>query len=264
MGRIEELERKAVQHPKAIATEDLDTIARHSWGIAGSCEPRDRAKVLKKAAHYAVWAFRKGVKSPEILSDYMQLLAEAIRFHPSPEELSAARSRIVASWLKLTGNDRVVLLHEASGSIDIETGWIAVADPSQLPPFEDPSDRALVAHMNQGKALYFSTAGDGAYDVRLRVIEAREPVLRLAEYKRVAGSTETVVLSVRSGNIILVDPSAIGEPGDGVALAVAPGNYKVCVYGYVIPERFAGYVAVLCATAEPAVNRLDRCDCVQV
>ena len=57
----------------------------------------------------------------------------------------------------------------------------------------------MVQWANRGQGLPFATGGDGFFKAEPRLIDAAEPVLTAEEYKKLGGSTPTVVIDVTSG-----------------------------------------------------------------
>ena len=120
-----------------------------------------------------------------------------------------------------------------------EIGLLAVWDPASLRP-EDAAeprtwieaDRTLLERLNEGRAFFFATGGDGSFKVSLR-----EGALDEAEEKRCIDESAEVGLTVTSGRLVFgspewrtVHPSPAPSPFLAALAMPHPKSFDVTTY----------------------------------
>lgn len=269
MDSIVDLEKRVIKDRKKAKAEDLDALARHYWALATDTDDfRERRKHLKRSSYFAGLAFAAGADAVEQLELYRTVVQRASEVHSWPADERRKLSKIIAKWLEKTGADEYELVQKAKGTIIVESGSMSLGDRARFDPF--PENVAFVQEMvqwtNEGKRLTFATGGDGLYKAELRLIDAAEPVLTAAEYKKLRASTPTVVIDVGSGALGMADfVEFADEPWDDkevegtVCLDVPPGRYKACAFGFA-SARGESVIAVVTATSDAARNETQTVD----
>lgn len=246
MSTLSDLENKIIANWQGASLDDLDALVQLCWEQAKTEDIRAKIKTLKKGTHYAVRAFEKGTPTQNQLKFCMVVIRQAVKYHSFPQEYLKHLSEIIAKWLEMTGNGTAIILKEVTGIVAIESGILMICDANVVIGLTDVSSASLSSQMKNGKALFIDTGGDGTFDVKIRLIEGKEPVLQANEYKSVSKSTETIVVNAPSGEIFANDLGA--QPGKerGLTLKVEPGQYKIAAHLIDKPEKFYGYTVVLC------------------
>ncbi len=234
------------------------------WQLIQSLAPRDKLKALKQIGFDVMISYESGDITLEKLELYSQILQQAVRAHSFPQRYARILSKMIADKLALTNSEPVTILAKASGKIMLSGATVMVGDPSiQTAPLIDYSDNELLALINLGQRFLFATGSDGVFDMQLRIIEANTPVLTAQEYKCVENSGQTAIISAPSGKIVITALGEIDDKDNQILQEIAPGNYKITVFVFNIPKKMRSYYIVLCKTAEPAVNHLERIDMLE-
>jgi hypothetical protein len=224
------------------------------WDNVSNLIPKAKFEKIKQMASQVVREVKSNIVSSNDLDLYINILNQASRVSGFPQKYSHSLSLLIVKKLSLTDNDKIETICKKSVLIPIESGIIAIGDPtieSEI-SFKDHSDKNLLEITNQGKRLFIGTGGDGLYDVQLRVIKATEPLLSPKEYKFVYGSTQTVILQIPSGLISVEDLGLLNKSKFNVA--VSPGNYKVCAYLFDTHKNFRSFYIICTQTNIPAIN----------
>ncbi|HKI63227.1 MAG TPA: hypothetical protein VKA16_01235 [Burkholderiales bacterium] len=269
MDSIVELEKRIVRNPKKAAPEELDTLARHYWDLATRADDfRDKRSHLKRSSFFAGLAFAAGLDSAEQLGLYRAIVQRAAEVHTFPADERRKLSKIIAKWLEKTGGDKHKVLGKAKGIVTVGGGTISLGDRARFATSgEDATfDQQMVQWTNRGERLSFATGGDGVYKAELRLIDATEPVLTAAEYKKLRSSTPTVVIDVPTGALGMAEfAQFLDEPWDKqevegtVRLDVPPGRYKACAFGFATASS-ESVIAVVTATSDEPRNETGSVD----
>jgi len=264
MDSIVELEKRVIQNLKKAAPEDLDILARHYWDLATRSDDfRDKRSHLKRSSFFAGLAFAAGVDAVERLGLYRTIVQRAAEVHAFPADERRKLSKIIAKWLEKTGADKHEVLGKAKGIITVEGGTISLGDRARFATSDEDAsfDQQMVRWTNRGERLSFATGGDGVYKAELRLIDAAEPVLTAAEYKKLRSSTPTVVIDIPSGALGMADfAQFLDEPWDKqevegtVWLDVSPGRYKACAFGFSARSGVESVIGVVTATSDEPRN----------
>lgn len=264
MDSIVELEKRVIQNLKKAAPEDLDTLARHYWDLATRANDfRDKRSHLKRSSFFTGLAFAAGVDSVERLELYRTIVKRAAEVHAFPADERRKLSKIIAKWLEKTGADKHEVLGKAKGLVTVEGGTISLGDRSRfaMPQVGASFEQQMMQWTNRGERLSFATGGDGVYKAELRLIDAAEPVLTAAEYKKLRSSTPTVVIDVPSGALGMAEfAQFLDEPWDKeavegtVSLDVPAGRYKACAFGFSARSGVESVIGVVTATSEEPRN----------
>lgn len=226
------------------------------WNDCLKLSPKDKYRKIQDIAYQVSREdYVNSIPSTDIdLS--INIINQATKVDGYPQKYAKGLALLIAKKLSLTGDDKAEIVSKKSGQVTTESGIIRIGDPSleNSINLSDFDDQNLLEVTNQAKRLYFSTAGDGTFEVQLRLIKATEPVLTPKGYKLVAGSTDTVVLQIPSGNISIGD---ILVSENDLSMTIPVGNYKVCAYLFATRE-FRSYYVVFTATDSPAVNQSTR------
>ena len=138
--------------------------------------------------------------------------------------------------------------------VRVESGTIIVGDSKHLNSFEfkDYTNLELIRFMREGRGLIFGTAGDGTFDVQIRLVRAPEPFLSKSEYKLLVGSTDTIIIEIISGSIKIADLHGLSETPH--ALPIKNGKYKVCGYYFDNKRGFHSFYVALARTTQVSSN----------
>lgn len=212
--------------------------AAHSFG-------QPRMKLLEQAAHLSERAFKSGQTDKKEL----QLYLSAIRRYQSTYRISDSgfslcAVRIAQKLYELDGVGEVTTLATKQSSVATESGTLQIADAHFVNDREyDP--KRVVAQMNHGELFLWGTGGDGTFDVIIRLVDSKIPVPTQKEYRIVTGATPLGWLHVRSSEVVVTD-MAYDSKHSTARLKLKPGNYQVGVFARDIPDKFYGYLVVLC------------------
>src|SRR3989344_2655704 len=249
MGDMEQLERQIFAKPKSAAANDLMTLAGHyRQKYDQETDARTKIKWLKQAGYFAGWAGRSGGLSKENLDVCLEIL-RVEKKAGSSEHVGRDLPAVMFEWLKVQGIADPAILKEVKGQVSVESGVVGAGDPGKrVTGDEDISDEGLRKLEGEGRGLFIGTGGDGTFGVKIRLVSGSEPVLAIAEYKKLIESQETKI-SIESGKIAVAD---IWELDSLKALGVdlENGSYKIAAY-FFDSSKFFGYILVLCKVNPP-------------
>lgn len=212
--------------------------------------PKEKYKLTFKIGNFIVNAFKSGNYSADDLKYYLSLLK---KFPTNPRHIS----QILSKYYELIGGEPKIISTKF-GVVGVESGTLAVSDINFTPSESlgmDDFNKKLISDMNEGKVFYWSTGGDGNFDITLRHIDGLEPSATSKEYKFIINSTNTSIISVPSGQISITD-IGIDATNSPVKITVKPGNYLVRVHHKNIHGKYYGYVVVVCETNQDAINNV--------
>jgi hypothetical protein len=226
----------------------------NEWNNLSSLVPKDKYEKIKELAHQIVEEVKNNQFAEADIDTYIKILNQAIKVSGFPQKYLKTQAMLISKKLVLSGDDKAEIVSKNFHVVNVEGGMISVGDPSieSSTTLNDFSNKSLLEITNQGKRLYFSTGGDGSFEVQLRIVKAHEPVLSEKEYKLVLGSTEMIILEVPSGVIAVGDIGSLDK--SELKATVGPGNYKVCAYLFDTHNNFRAYYVVCTPTDLAATN----------
>lgn len=234
---------------------------KQEWEKIQSLDIRNRFKAMRPLANNIceIYKNKKGDIELEQLDFFIKTLKQVNRVHNIPR-CKRSLSKMIADQLELTGLSNCKIIKKLPGTINLESGSIAIGDPCYqkdiTDTYSDYSEKNLLSLVNANKAYIFSTGGDGCYNIQIRIVDSLEPVLSSKEFKCVLDATETAVINIPTGLVAVADPHALDIENYRLSVNVEPGNYKVCVYFFAIPSKVEAFYIVLCKTDETAENNL--------
>ncbi len=229
---------------------------RDEWDKIQTLDAKQRYHSLSSFVHAVRSSYDKKSATPEQLTFYMQMLTSVKRMLSDPQKVTRFLSALTRDWLVLTGQDKAVVVRKVSGKVTVESGTIVIADPGQVDSQALDNGQHDLSLMNQGKCFIFRTGADGIFNVQLRMVDALEPVLTEKEYSRVIANSETAIIHIPNSLVKVSDVVCLQDAASCITMAVSPGNYKICVYQFYIPNKLESFYVVLCPTSEAATNHL--------
>lgn len=244
---ITTLENQIHQDKKLRTKENYMALFNHYATTYDTLSLKEKIKLSHTLGFYVFQAYKAGEHTIEDLKLYIECLK---KFGNRTHQLS----QVIAKFYELTGGEPKILATKLSG-INIESGTIAVSDINYQPqPFDSAAfDTNLLNDMNSGKAFYWGTGGDGGFDINLRLIDGQEPSVTSKEVRFIISSSSLATIAVPSGVLGITDVGLDANKSP-VQLKVEPGNYLVRVHLKDIPDKFFGFVVVVCKTDLPAKN----------
>jgi len=206
---------------------------------------RDRIKIVKKAAYYAVCAFKFGETNPDKLKIFISILDDVVKIHTFPGEFARDKTKIIKKLKELGGGKKTSVLKEIKGKVQVESGMVGVGDSSFNINFKDYKETEFVEIIKKGEYLFFRTGGDGDFGAKLRFVTGDEPIAHI---------------NFPSGKVRLSDLHHKDDEGNGLTMEVEPGVYKVAVYTYDVPEKYFGFITVMSKTTEAPTNKVEKLD----
>jgi hypothetical protein len=97
---------------------------------------------------------------------------------------------------------------------------------------------------NRFNRILFSgptTGGDGITSAQIRVIDFPFPALSVKETRFGRDQSDTRIIHVPSGNIVVSDPVYWDDPEYSMAGNVEPGYYQLSVFVFEIPGKVFSY-----------------------
>ena len=91
---------------------------------------------------------------------------------------------------------------------------------------------------------------------QIRVIDFPFPALSVKETRFGRDQSDTRVIHVPSGNIVVSDPVYHDTPEWSMVDTVEPGYYQVSVFIFEIPDKIFSYYFVMCKSDGPHTNTL--------
>lgn len=252
--------------PKKLLTKQEKQIKSYSyiqqeWKNIQSLEIKNRYKAMRGIANDICNAYKTNDIDTSQLQFYMDVLKQINKIHNIPR-CRTALSKMIVLWLELTGNSNARVIKKTFGKINIESATIAVGDPSYsrevLDVYEKYTDQEILNLINQGKHFIFGTSCDGEQNIQIRQVDSLEPVLSSKEYKCILNATETAIINIPTGILIVGDPCFLDTKKECLLIKVESGNYKVCVYHFYIHSKVSSFYIVLCKTDEEAKNILSK------
>jgi hypothetical protein len=229
-------------------------IWQDRWNYLQTLSPREKYAEAKRLA----FAIKEATSVNQIpqseIDEAIEVFNKCLRLQGGNPQMNMVRSKLIMAKQKGTDRDQINIISKLPLVIGVESGTLLVADPDREKEFELVHFDTIecVKIMNKGQGLVWSTGGDGTFDIQLRLVEASEPMLMPKEYKLVTGSTDTIVVEVKSGKLTVGDFGLLQEQNKW--LTVEPGNYKVCAYLFDTQKDFLAYYVVVCKTDDSAVN----------
>lgn len=226
------------------------------WEKIQTLDIKSKLKAMRAIAHDIAVSYDKKETDIEQLTFYMQIIKQVARTRSFPQPALLFLSKLIADWLVLTGNDKSKIIFKKAGIIPVDTASISISDQS-FNIYEldgDFSDKNYLSLINQGKCYIFSTGADGMYNVQLRVIDALEPVLTNGEFKYVTESSASAIIHIPTGIIAITDGLLLDKEFPHLSASIMPGNYKISVYQFYIPNKLESFYIVLCKTDREASN----------
>jgi len=227
------------------------------WAQTEQLSIKDRRKAYRTATHMAV---ELGLNSNLELSD-IDYCADVIKTClPALSYPTAAQNKLTKIYqkkLKLMGIDDPdpVILSKKSGHVGIDSGTLMIADPDLMDDeIEDSGRWPRVA--SEGRAYFIATGGDGMASAQIRVIDFPFPSLSVKETRFGRDQSDTRIIHVPSGNIVVSDPVYHDSPERSMVAAIAPGYYQVSVFIFEIPGKIFSYYIVMCKSAGPHTDTL--------
>ncbi|HYQ72916.1 MAG TPA: hypothetical protein VET88_13440 [Gammaproteobacteria bacterium] len=228
---------------------------RKMWAQTEQLPMKDKRKAYRTATHMAV---ELGLNSNLELSD-IDFCADVIKTClPALSYPTAAQNKLTKIYqkkLKLMGIDDPdpVILSKKSGHVGIDSGTLMIADPDLLDDEIEHSGRwPQIA--SEGRAYFIATGGDGMASAQIRVIDFPFPSLSVKETRFGRDQSDTRIIHVPSGNIVVSDPVYWDDPESSMAGNVEPGYYQVSVFVFEIPGKVFSYYFVLCRSDGPHTN----------
>ncbi len=233
---------------------------QRQWEKIQSLDIKNKLKAFRSIGNDIHVSYEKKETSVEQLEFYIKVIKQVIQTRSFPQSASRFLAKLTSDWIELTANDQTESLLKKAGKIVIEAGLIMIADPNYFALNEltdDYSDKNILNLINQGKLYAISTSGDGLFNVQVRIVDSLEPLLTAKEIKYVVDSSESAVIHITSGSLMVADPSTWENEKQSILLnSVVPGNYKVCVYSFIIPNKLESFYIVLSKTELEANNHL--------
>jgi hypothetical protein len=193
---------------------------------------RDRLKAYRSLWTDVINAFNQDPSpSLEILKVYEDILRGGLASFYFKNKIVVTIAKIHQKKLEILGIKKISVLQKQKGIVAVDSGTICILDSSH-PYAKDtlPLDFDVIDTMKKGHILCFGTAGDGLFNVEIRVVDSPEPLLIQKEMKKViGGSSRPFILSVPEGTIWAYD-CLCGIKEQRVELKVQPGLYKVAVF----------------------------------
>lgn len=242
------LSKQIFKDKKLRTKENFLSLFKHFSSNIESLTVKEKMHLTPTLNYYLFQAYKAGEYTVDDLKFYIENLK---KYHAPSHQLS----QVIAKLYVLTGGEPKILATKL-GSISVESGTIAVSDISYLPqPFIDSTsfDKSLIDDVNSGKAFYWGTGGDGAFDINLRWIEGQEPSVTPREVRFIIASSSQSIISVPSGVLCITDVGLDADKSP-VQLKVDPGNYLVRVHQKDIRDKYFGYVVVVCKTDQAPHN----------
>ena len=180
---------------------------------------------------------------------------------------SAGNSRLLnkakTKEYELRGITDIKTLKTKLGTVNVESGLIAVGDPNTGYKAEYNLQKIL-GEMNDNHAFYcVGTGGDGTFDVTLRLVDINEPLLGAKEHKFILNTSSTATIKISSGYIKCADFWDISNSATaGVGYEIENGYYKVAFYLKDIKDKYFGFVVILTKTTNEAPNNLTELETV--
>ena len=228
---------------------------RKMWDKTESMPMKDRRKAYRTASHNAVELGLNPDLDVEDIGFCINVIKTCLPALSYPTATQNKLTKIYQRKLKLMGIDdpEPVILSKKSGQVGIDSGTLMIADQSLLnDQVEDCSHWPRIA--SEGRAYFIATGGDGITSAQLRVIDFPFPSLSVKETRFGRDQSETRIIHIPSGNIVVSDPVYWDTPVWSMVAIVEPGYYQVSVFVFEIPGKIFSYYFVMCKSDGPHTN----------
>ena len=227
------------------------------WQQTEKLPLKDRRKAYRSASHLAVELGLNSDLEPEEIDFCIQVIKTCLPALSYPTATQNKLTKIYRKKLELMGVDdpEPVILSKNSGQVGIESGTLMIADQGLLDGrIEDFKYWPQIAA--EGRACFVATGGDGMTAAQIRVIDFPFPALSVKETRFGRDQSDTRVIHVPSGNIVVSDPVYHDTPEWSMVDTVEPGYYQVSVFIFEIPDKIFSYYFVMCKSDGPHTNTL--------
>jgi hypothetical protein len=230
---------------------------KQKWGQIEKLSLKDRRKAYRTASHVAVELGLNSileVKDIDFCIDVIKTCLPALSY---PTATQNKLTKIYKKKLKLMGIDdpEPIVISKQSGQVGIDSGALMIADPSLLDDqIEDYKYWPQIA--SEGRAYFITTGGDGMTAAQIRVINFPFPSLSVKEPRFGRDQSDTRIIHIPSGNIVVSDPVYWDTPEWSMVATVKPGYYQVSVFIFEIPDKIFSYYFVMCKSDGPHTNTL--------
>lgn len=228
--------------PDELSLEQIEKLIDHHWKQSKVAEPKDRLKILKRASFLAICAFKTRELTPKQLKKYIKILDKTSKKRsfagPTRKQLSKMRARLN----QINTKTDYEIIKSKKGAISTETATIMICDAEDDINIENPSEKALRNLQKEEQARFIFTQGDGKFDIEIRFVSGKEPVLEISEYDNVIEAGEESHLEVDSNKILVKD---LYQKGSQLVMKITKGKYSVRDFFIDKKEAFLGYIIVL-------------------
>jgi hypothetical protein len=230
---------------------------KKQWDQTQNLPMKERRKAYRTASHVAV---ELGLNSNLELNDIdfcIDVIKTCLPTLTYPTATQNKLTRIYRKKLKLMGIDdpEPAILSKNAGHVGIDSGTLMIADSSLLDDqIEDYRHWSQIAC--EGRAYFIATGGDGITAAQIRVIDFPFPALSVKETRFGRDQSDTRVIHVPSGNIVVSDPVYWDTREWSMVDTVEPGYYQVSVFIFEIPGKIFSYYFVMCKCDGPHTNTL--------
>ena len=228
---------------------------RKMWDRTEKMSLKDRRKAFRSASHVAVELGLNSDLEVEDIDFCIDVIKTCLPALSYPTATQNKLTKIYRKKLELMGIDdpEPVILSKNSGQVGIDSGTLMIADPGLLDErIEDFKYWQQIA--SEGRAYFIATGGDGLAAAQIRVIDFPIPALSVKETRFGRDQSETRIIHVPSGNIVVSDPVYHDTPEWSMADTVEPGYYQVSVFMFEIPDKILSYYFVMCKSDGPHTN----------
>jgi len=232
---------------------------KRMWAQTEKMPIKERRKAYRSASHHAV---ELGLNASLELQDIdfcIDVIKTCLPVLSYPTATQNKLTKIYRRKLESMGVDdpEPVVISKTSGNAGIDSGTLMIADTSLLDDkIEDYTQWPQIA--SEGSAYFISTGGDGLAAAQVRVIDFPFPALSVKETRFGRDQSDTRVIHVPSGNVVVSDPVYWDMPDLSMAATVEPGYYQVSVFVFEIPNRIFSYYFVMCQSDGPHTNTVQE------
>jgi len=227
------------------------------WDKTEKLSLKDRRKAYRSASHHAV---ELGLNSNLEIKDIdfcIDVIKTCLPVLSYPTATQNRLTKIYRRKLALMGIDdpEPVILSKNSGTVGIDSGTLMIADTNRLDEqIEDYRHWPQTAA--EGRAYFIATGGDGITAAQIRIIDFPIPALSVKETRFGRDQSETRIIHVPSGNIVVSDPVYWDTPERAMFDTIEPGYYQISVFVFEIPGKIFSYYFVMCRSDGPHTDTL--------
>jgi hypothetical protein len=223
-------------------------IGKLSAAIAAEKDARGRQKLARQLAFAGTSLARaKSTLDPATIDIGLEALKLARKSGAVTEDLNRAAALLAKLRLDAMGCADARIIVEAKKIIAVDGGCLAGSGTPKIAPEAWTSANATVlAAMNRGDFFLVGLGADGRYSSTVRLVDAREPVLTPAEYKKLDAATEIGFLQVAQSEL------RFGAPEDmerAAKIIVPNGFFKVQVFRLTSGEN-EKFILVACSAIQ--------------